>query len=461
MANQVKELYLWLRSVDLETELRQLEDEGRDVASLEPKFRRLIALGDDELWKAENQERAGRLLDAGQALPQRDGYRFEEPSDLPSIRALTSKGQGFARVLPDDDALRDKILGAWLGRCAGCLLGKPVEGKRSGELRDFLSASGQWPLQHYIRFDTPATASFPGFAVLKPYDSLDHMPVDDDTDYTVLAFRVIKEKGASFAPADVARRWLRWLPLLRTYTAERVAYRNFALQMQPPASASYRNPYREWIGAQIRADAYGYVCAGRPEQAAEFAWRDASISHVKNGIYGAMFVASMVAAAATCGDVNGLIEMGLAQVPQTSRLHAEVREVLRWRAAGLSYKEAAAQIHERWDENSWHHWTHAVSNAAVCVVALLWGEGDFGQSVCRAVQMGFDTDCNGATIGSIMGMMLGAKRIPERWTDRLHNHLKTSLPGYEDVKIDGIAIETFELYAELRPGRAEQPEDAG
>lgn len=450
MAELLKEPYLWLRSVDLETELRQLEDEGREVASLEREFRRLIALGDDELWKAENQEKAVGLLDAGQALPTREGYRFEEPSDLPSIKALTGKAPESARALPDDGALRDKILGAWLGRCAGCLLGKPVEGKRSGELRDFLSASGQWPLRDYIHFDTPATDAFPGFAALKPYDTLDHMPVDDDTDYTVLAFRVMREKGASFTPADVARRWLRWLPLLRTYTAERAAYRNFALHIQPPASASYRNPYREWIGAQIRADAYGYVCAGNPERAAEFAWRDASISHVKNGIYGAMFVASMVAAAAAGDDVNGLIEAGLAQVPETSRLHAEVREVLRWRASGLSYDEAAARIHERWDEHSWHHWTHAISNAAVCVVAVLWGEKDFGQSVCRAVQMGFDTDCNGATVGSIMGMMLGAKRVPERWTERLHNTLKTSLLGYESVEMDSIAGETADLCLQIK-----------
>jgi ADP-ribosylglycohydrolase len=447
----MREPWLWLATADLATELRQLEDEGRDTSPLREDFERLIALGDDELSMPSNQEKAGALLDAAQRLGVRRDYGFKEPSGLAEIRKLRRRGPDGAKRRLSDKALQGRILGAWLGRCAGCLLGKPVEGVHTDELWGFLKTTGQWPLNDYMRFDVggKAVKTYPRFAGMRAFDALDHMPADDDLDYTVAGLLIVKERGAAFTPADVARFWMRNIPLLRTYTAERVAYRNLAMQIQPPASASYRNPYREWIGARIRADAFGYVCAGDPERAAEFAWRDASVSHVKNGIYGEMLVAAMIAWAPFCGDVTELLEAGLGQIPETSRLHADVREVMRWHAAGLGWDEAVARIHERWDEGVPHHWCHTDSNTMICVAALLWGEGDFGRSICRAVQPGFDTDCNGATVGSILGMMLGAKRIPSSWTRRLNNTLKTNLIGRETVDIEEIARETFALYRGL------------
>jgi len=451
MAEMVKEPWLWLAAGDLETELRQLEDEGRDTSPLKKEFEKLIALGDEKLITSSNQARAGTLLDAAQRLKMRRGYEFNEPSGLAEIRKLRARGPHKIGQRLSSKALQDRFLGAWLGRCAGCLLGKPVEGRRTRELWGFLKMTDQWPLSDYIRFGVAGQAAkmYPGFVARKEFDVIDHMPVDDDMDYTLTGFLIVKERGAAFTPADVARFWMRNIPLLCTYTAERVAYRNLAIQIQPPASASYRNPYREWIGARIRADAFGYLSAGNPERAAEFAWRDASISHVKNGIYGEMLIAAMIAAAPYCDGITKLLEAGLREIPKTSRLHADMREVMAWHAGGLGYDEAVARIHERWDEYSWHHWCHTNSNTMICAAALLWGEGDFGKSVCRAVQPGFDTDCNGATVGSIVGMMLGAKRIPSDWTRRLNNTLKTSLIGHETVDIEWIAGETFKLHKEL------------
>jgi ADP-ribosylglycohydrolase len=451
MAETLKELWLYLGAGDLETELTQLEEEGRDTSTVKRAFKRLIALGDERLLSASNQEKAGALLDSAQKLRTRRGYPFKEPSGLDEIRKLRAPGPRRAKKRLSDRALRDRMLGAWLGRCAGCLLGKPVEGRRTKELWGFLKATAQWPLDDYIRFGAGGRAAktYPDFVVMKSYDALDHMPVDDDIDYTLTGLLIVKRRGAAFTPVDVARFWLRNIPLLRTYTAERVSYRNLAMRVQPPASAAFRNPYREWIGARIRADAFGYVSVGAPERAAEFAWRDASISHVKNGIYGEMFVAAMIAAAPFCDDAEALLEAGLGEIPSTSRLHADIREVMGWRAAGLSYDDAVAKVHDRWDEYSWHHWGHTNSNTAICAVAVLWGEGDYGKSICRAVQPGFDTDCNGATVGSVMGMMLGAAAIPSRWTERLHNTLKTSIFGYETVDLEEVAGETFKVYKEL------------
>ena len=451
MAQELKNVWLWLSTTDLRIELRQLKDEGRDVSPIKGKLQRLVKLGDDRLSKPENQQRAAALLDEAQRLKMRKDYEFDEPSDLAGIRKLRPRGpRRYKKRLPDR-VLLDRVTGAWLGRCAGCLLGKPIEGVRTAELWDFLKLSRQYPLERYIRFGVRGKARLkhPSLVARAAYDKIDHMPIDDDTNYTTMGYLIVKTYGPDFTPADVAQFWLGNVPLLATCTAERVAYRNLALQVQPPASASFRNPHREWIGAQIRADAFGYVNMGNPQRAAEFAWRDACISHIKNGIYGEMLIAAMIAAASYANDTTELLKAGLSEIPRTSRLGAEITEVMAWHRQGLSYDEAVVRIHERWDEHNAHDWCHTISNAAICAIALLWGEGDFGKSVCRAVQPCFDTDCNGATVGSIMGMMLGADALPSEWTDRLCNTLKTSLTDCGTVKITDIAGETFKTFKEI------------
>jgi ADP-ribosylglycohydrolase len=451
MPEQLPCVYLLLSCGDLETELMQLEEEGRQTGIIRRSIEKLMSLGDEQLLLPENQIQAGKILDLAQQLPLREDYPFEEPDDLDSIRGLRPSGPRWYKPLGDRKAGR-RIHGAWLGRCAGCLLGKPVEGVKADQLWGYLKASRQWPLSDYIRANprSKAVKEYPDMAKRGWAPRAEAMPVDDDTNYTTLGVMLIEEQGIDFTPCAVATFWMRHLPMFATFTAERVAYRNFAMSIAPPLSASYRNPYREWIGAQIRADGPAYVALGRPELAAELAWRDASISHVKNGIYGEMFVAAMIAAAPFAPDLPALLEAGLSEIPRTSRLHARIREVLDWQQEGIDYDQAVARIHEQWDDHRGHHWCHTLSNAMVCAVALLWSDEDFGLGICRAVQAGFDTDCNGATVGSILGMRLGPEGIEGRWVDRLNDTLYTALEGRNVVKISRIAGQTANLYRSFK-----------
>ena len=59
------------------------------------------------------------------------------------------------------------------------------------------------------------------------------------------------------------------------------------------------------------------------------------------------------------------------------------------------------------------------------MVGLLYGEGDFGKSVCLAVDCGDDTDCTGATCGSVLGIIKGRSGIPKEWIEPIGESIQT------------------------------------
>ena len=174
------------------------------------------------------------------------------------------------------------------------------------------------------------------------------------------------------------------------------------------------------------------------------AFRDARISHTKNGIYGEMFVSAMIATAAYCDNVQDIIKSGLAHIPHTSRLYENVMYIIDSFNNGKSYDECYSYIHHKYDEISSHGWCHTIPNAMIVVTALLYGGGDFGKTLCMAVQSGFDTDCNGATVGSVVGMMTGADSISQDWTKPLNNKINTSVLGMDTVLITDCVKKTME-----------------
>ncbi len=447
----MKHNWLWWTPQDVETERRQLTDEGMDISPLREEFE---ALRDAAYLDAgEGQAAFNRLLDHAQELTPAAGYAYDEPSELDEIRNARPEGPRALSFHLDEAALLDRFMGAWLGRCAGCLLGKPIEGIPSTVVWPLLSEGGAEGLADYLwRMDIPSAvfAKHGLEGVLDFGRGLTGMPSDDDMNYTVIGQKILKLHGGGFTPEHVADCWQGELPLLSTCTAERVAYRNFANQIVPPHSAMTRNPYREWIGAQIRADAFGYAAAGRPEMAAEFAWRDASISHRRNGIYGEMWVAAMLAASAAETDIRTIIQIGLSEIPVKSRLAEGIRAVLQWHEEGLGYAACCGRIHTRWNESLAHDWCHTISNAQIVAMALLWSGGDFEAAITRAVYPCFDTDCNGATVGSIVGMMNGAERLPKKWTTILADALHTNLQNHQKVRISAMAQETLDIWSSLR-----------
>ena len=214
----------------------------------------------------------------------------------------------------------------------------------------------------------------------------------------------------------------------------------------PPESATWRNPYREWIGAQIRVDIFGYVTPGWPEKAAELAYRDASISHVKNGIYGEMFVAAMLAASFVTGDVEEIIRIGLSEIPANCRLAEAVQDTLAWCRESSDWEEVWDRIHGKYGH---YHGVHTINNAALVVMGLAFGAEDYEQGIVVTVRSGGDTDCNGATVGSILGAKFGVDGLPDKWVGVLSDRLMSCVRDCNDNRISELAERTHRVATQM------------
>ncbi len=430
----------WIKPEELlEHEFSQAREEGSDIAALHGEWKeakhRYTDL--DEL-RSLVPEFWSRL----ETIPS-GSYENDEPSDFD---AIVQSCAAPPSILPiNKQHLEDKIKGGWLGRAAGCLLGKPVEGKPRHWIRELLEASNRWPLDDYFTEEGIPPEVFTQHTWHKSHvealrETIICMPEDDDLNYTMLNLHVVEQFGPGFTPEHVLQTWLTTLPVLQVFTAERVAYLNALHLLIPPETARYRNPYREWIGAQIRADLWGWIAPGDPRLAAELAYRDAVISHTKNGIYGEMFFAAVIAASFGVEKVRDAITLALEYIPPQSRLSQAVRYTMDLYDQETSFEAAMDQIYEQFGA---YHWVHTINNAALLVAALLYGENDFERTICYAVMGGWDTDCNGATAGAILGVILGAEALPEKWVAPLNNRIRTSLHGFDNSSFDDLTRRTL------------------
>jgi ADP-ribosylglycohydrolase len=441
----------WVQPEDLfPHEMVASREEGRAVDAVEARWLAAGGAPHPPIGGASPQPApprlralAQRLLDELAAEPEPE--HETEPDELSAVRTGWPADPGAAATT------YDRVHGAWLGRAAGCLLGKPVEKIPRRGIREILEATGRWPLSGYftgVGLPLEVAARWPwnkGSRANSLAENIDGMPEDDDLNYPLVALYLLERHGTTLTSADVAEAWLSLLPAGRVYTAERIAYRNLLGGLAPPASARVGNPFRQWIGAQIRTDVYGWASPGRPARAAELAWRDARVSHVRNGVYGAMYAAAMGAAAVVAPTVERVLDAGLAVVPPGSRL-AEAVTFARDVASGQSdWERIADALHDRYGHL---HWVHVLNNAALVTAALVYGQGDFARSVCAVVSGGWDTDSCGATVGSVVGALRGATALPPDFIDPLRNRLATSVPGFAragGVGFDELAERTMRV----------------
>jgi len=451
----------------VKNEITQREDEGFDVGGLLQKWE---AAGKDE-------EKLMAVYRQLQNAPSQTNFPYTEPSELADIRGQRPDGPRRIDIRQNSEQLRDQFYGAWLGRCIGCALGRPLEigpfssganGKPGWEnVKLWFEGADAWPIRGY----TPgySKARDKGIDVAHRCgdsfsENISFMESDDDIRYTIIGLLQMEERGLDWDSWDVGMLWHQRLAYRQVCTAETQAYLNFAhvsshinshVLCEKPNDwrqkiewvRTYLNPYRELIGAQIRVDGYAYAAAGNLELAADLAWRDASFSHVKNGVYGAMYIAAMIAASFAEKDPEKIVAWALSEIPKNARLAHDIRKAIEIAKGETDQVRLVSRI---WEAFKHYKPGHANNNAALCTASVLFAGDDFEKAVATAVLGGWDTDCNGATVGSIMGARLGAKNIPERWKQPLNDTLYSGIWGFHPIPISECAKRSYNTYVKLR-----------
>jgi len=431
------------------------ELDGRDAAALRERWRAAGGPATAPVSGATPQPAPEQLRRLARELlaelderPDPADLVAAEPDDLEAILAAAPGGAAAAAApAPAVDRARysDRLLGAWRGRAAGCLLGKPVEKIPLEGIRAIGRSTGNWPIRSYfteVGLDPEVAARYPWNRRSRPTslaENIDGMPEDDDLNFPLIALQLLESTGRGFTTDAVAQAWLDALPGGRVFTAERIVYRNLLDGYEPEVAGRVQNPFRDWIGAQIRTDVYGWTAPGDPVAAARSAWTDARLSHGRNGVYGAMFAAAACSAAVAGASIDGVIDAGLSVVPAGSRYAAAIARGAELGASDLDDESAVDVLHAEFGHL---HWVHVLNNAALLAFALVRGDGAFERTIALAVSGGWDTDSVGATAGSIAGSLTGASALPDRWIAPLHDRLATSVPGFSDVRFTDLARRT-------------------
>ena len=238
---------------------------------------------------------------------------------------------------------------------------------------------------------------------------------------------------------DIAESWIGLVP--RGWSAEDVALRNIGLGIYPPQSGIRSNPWREWIGAQMRGAIIGMVAPANPKEAARLAWIDGCVSHHNNGIIGEIFNAVLVSLAFVTSDVKTLLYKAAQCISDKSEFYTVVKFSLDACEKCDNYYDAWKLCEEKYRE---YNWIHAYPNAAAEIVAIWFSDGDFDKAMNAIAMVGQDVDCNGAQMANIYGIMNGLDSIDDRWIAPVGDQIKSYVRGMEEFSLRDLAQMTVD-----------------
>ena len=269
-------------------------------------------------------------------LPVVSDWPYVEPLEYDEIE-LEMSSDRFDSITktPDISVLKDKTKAGFISSVMGCILGKPLEiDPTYDELKNAGQACGQWPVEDYISEEfLECLGKRKRFWPTTTKGNISFAEADDDINYSVLGMLILEKYGLDLDYNGIKDSWIEHICMTYVYGPERHLTAWAAINRLEGENskelfgtdsfckdwARIFNPGTEICGALIRADAYGFAFAGRPDLAAKYAYVDASYTHQRTGVYSTMYVAALIALMYTAIDPVTPFKNALKFVPQNSR----------------------------------------------------------------------------------------------------------------------------------------------
>lgn len=311
----------------------------------------------------------------------------------------------------------EKIYAGWLAKIIGIRLGAPIEGWTYDKIKNIFGELDHYPVD-YREFAADDDSNGPLFFL----KALEDKPADRE-----LKAQDVAEALLNYAPYEHGFFWWGGYGI----STEHTAYLNLRNGVKAPMSGSIElngAATAEQIGGQIFIDTWGLVSPGNPDRAAKFAKEAASVTHDGNGIYGGIFVAVCIAYAFVEKDMKKIIEKGLSYIPADCEYTKVVRDVMKfYEEHPDSWRDCYGFIHANYGYDKYPGNCHIIPNIAVMILALLYGEGDFGNTLNICNMCGWDTDCNVGNVATIMGVRNGLEGIDyDKWRRPINDFLACS-----------------------------------
>ena len=174
------------------------------------------------------------------------------------------------------------------------------------------------------------------------------------------------------------------------------------------------------------------------------------ISHYREGVHGEIYAAVLVSLAFSELPIENLLRQALGFVPQDSPFAAVVEQTIQ-SCHHYGEWEGIAQAIERDMAN--YHWIHTLPNIACVIAGLMLGEGDFEKTILTTLACGYDTDCSAGQAAALLGTLLGAERLPAKWSAPIGEALDTYVLGFERIEIDTLTAWTVKWGERIAPDR--------